>query len=391
MALAIAIDAMGGDQAPGEVIRGTIEAAKLHPDLRLLLVGRGDVVRGELDGLGASLSNVEIVHADHAIGMGEGPVEALRRKKGSSIEVAARLVRSGEAAALVSAGNTGACVAAGTILLGLLPRVRRAGIAVCLQAGSGSIILIDVGANISSKPEHLIQYGIMASLYARCVLRLDEPRVGLLNIGEENEKGTSLVRSTHALFRETELNFVGNVEGVEIFRGVCDVIVCDGFVGNIVLKVSEGLAEQLLEQFRAAAESALRALPARVPSPVEAGLATAGSARGGPSTGGRGLADIGASGLASSPGGGDVGGPDPVGFGLLERKLRASLSSLRERIDYSEYGGAPLLGVQGVVIIAHGRSDARAITSAIRVARRMVETDINRHITEEIGALAERT
>jgi glycerol-3-phosphate acyltransferase PlsX len=295
--------------------------------------------------------------------MGDSPVEALKKKKGSSIEIATRLVRTGEANAMVSAGNTGACVAAGTILLGLLPDVRRAGIAVCLHAGSSAVIIIDVGANISSKPEHLLQYGIMASLYARSVLRVENPRVGLLNIGEENEKGNQLVKTTHVLFTKAPLNFVGNVEGVEIFRGVCDVIVCDGFVGNIVLKVSEGLAECLVEQFKSTSEQALRGIPVRAASVVDGGGGTKALF-------------------------GDMDTADPVA--TVEKRLRSSVTTMREKIDYAEYGGAPLLGVNGVMIMAHGRSDARAITNAVRVARRMVETDINKHITEEIHALTER-
>ncbi len=375
MTLAIAIDAMGGDHAPREVVRGAVEAARVYPDVRLVLVGREDAVREELNraaggsgsapgGAGALPGNIDIVPAEHVIEMGDSPVEALRKKKGSSIEVATRLVRNGDVSAMVSAGNTGACVAAATILLGLLPEVRRAGIAVCLPAGAHSVVVIDVGANIASKPEHLIQYGIMASLYARTVLRVENPRVGLLNIGEEHQKGNSLVKSTHGLFQKSRLNFVGNVEGAEIFRGVCDVIVCDGFVGNIVLKVSEGLAEQLVDLFRVTVEQSMRSLPVRAPSAVEVGAAPKVSL-------------------------GEVDGAD--GFAMLERKLRSSLGSMREKIDYAEYGGAPLLGVNGVMIIAHGRSDAKAISNAVRVARRMVETDFNRHITEEIHALSEWT
>jgi glycerol-3-phosphate acyltransferase PlsX len=289
--------------------------------------------------------------------MGDSPVEALRRKRGSSIEVATRLVRTGEAAAMVSAGNTGACVAAATIHLGLLPEVRRAGIAVTFRAGDQPVVVIDMGANVSSKPEHLIQYGIMASLFSRSVHQVDSPRVGLLNIGEEDEKGNSLAKETHALFQKTRLNFLGNVEGNELFRGVADVIVCDGFVGNIVLKVTEGLAERLMELFGTMLEHSLGD-----------GV--------GPSADGR-AAD-------GSPG---LGG---LGLGALGERLRGTFKSLRERLDYSEYGGAPLLGVNGVMIIAHGRSDSRAVTNAIRVAMRMAQMDVNRHITEEIRALRER-
>jgi phosphate acyltransferase len=345
---AIAVDAMGGDKAPREAVRGAVQAVRLDPQVRVLLVGREAAVRAELDAAGWSGSGIDIVPAEHVIEMGDSPVEALRRKKGSSIEVAIRLVRSGDAAAMVSAGNTGACVAAATICLGLLPEVRRAGIAVAFDAGARPVVVIDVGANVSSKPEHLIQHGIMANLYARSVLRVENPRVGLLNIGEENEKGNVLTKTTHTLFRDTRLNFVGNVEGVEIFRGVCDVVVCDGFVGNIVLKVSEGLAERLVDLF----QSTLReSFVSDLPPVRQPGEAASGD-----------------------------------GAGSIESKLRGVFKALRQKLDYSEYGGAPLLGVNGVIIIAHGRSDANAIANAIRVARRMAETDVNRLITEEIRA-----
>jgi glycerol-3-phosphate acyltransferase PlsX len=346
---AIAIDAMGGDHAPREVVLGTIAAARKQPGVRYLLVGREVDVRAELDRAGWTGPDIEIVGAEHVIDMGDSPVEALRKKKGSSIEVATRLVKKGEAEAMVSAGNTGACVAAGTILLGLLPEVRRAGIAVTFRAGSRPVIVIDVGANVSSRPEHLIQYGIMANLYARSVLGVESPRIGLLNIGEEDEKGNSLTKSAHTIFQKTGLNFVGNVEGVEIFRDVCDVVVCDGFVGNIVLKTSEGLAERLMELFKHTLEGALKG-------------------------------NDGAAGL---------GLPADV-VGRVDKQIRGAFQSLRQRLDYSEYGGAPLLGINGAMIIAHGRSDANAVANAIRVALKMAETNVKQHITEEIQAFASR-
>ena len=325
---------MGGDRAPREVVRGAVEAARHHPDLRCLLVGQQVAVRKELDAVSWTGSNIEIVPADHVIGMGDSPVEALRKKKGSSIEVATRLVKTGEAVAMVSAGNTGACVAAGTILLGLLPEVRRAGIAVTFHAGDRPVVVMDVGASVSSKPEHLIQYGIMASLYARAALDVSNPRVGLLNIGGEGQKGNPLSKATHSLFLKTQLNFHGNVEGVEIFRSVCDVVVCEGFVGNIVLKVAEGLAERMVDLLKQA--------------------------------------------LGESFGGEK---PDDGSFEKV-------LSRLRQRVDYSEFGGAPLLGVKGVMIIAHGRSEAKAIANAIGVAKRLAEKNVNKRITEEIRAVS---
>lgn len=346
MPLTIAIDAMGGDHAPRVVVRGALDAARLHPDTRLILVGREPIVREELQAAGwtaADAPNLEVQHADAAIDMGDSPVDALRKKKGSSIEVAAKLVRSGDAVAMVSAGNTGACVAAGTIFMGLLPAVRRAGIAVTFKAGERPVVVCDMGANVSSKPEHLIQYGIMANYYARAVLGIETPRVGILNIGEENEKGNSLTKSTHDLFQKSRLNFRGNVEGNQLFRGIADVVVCDGFVGNMVLKVSEGLAERLVELFKQTFEQTFKENAALLGNAAVNGLG---------------------------------------------EKLRATFGQLRERLDYSEYGGAPLLGVNGIMIIAHGRSDSRAITNAISVARRMAVENVNRHITEEIQALS---
>jgi phosphate acyltransferase len=360
LSLAIAIDAMGGDHAPREVVRGVVAAARLYPDTRLLLVGREAEIRKELQQAGAGNLSIDVIPAEEIVEMGDSPVESVRKKKKSSISVATRLVASGQAVALVSAGNTGACVAAATLLLGLLPEVRRAGIAVAFHAGDRPVVVIDVGANIASKPEHLLQYAIMASLYSRNVLGVENPRVGLLNIGEENEKGNSLAKTTHGLFRKTRLNFVGNVEGVEIFRDVCDVVVCDGFVGNIVLKVSEGLAERLGELFRHTLEKTLDSAAARLSrATVAAGIPGA---------------------LAPSD-----EGAAPVIPGLA-KELLASFKSLREKLDYSEYGGAPLLGVNGVMIIGHGRSDARAIANAIGVARRMIEMDFGRRISEEIQA-----
>lgn len=346
MPLTIAIDAMGGDHAPRVVVRGALDAARLHPDTRLILVGREPIVREELQAAGwtaADAPNLEVQHADAAIDMGDSPVDALRKKKGSSIEVAAKLVRSGDAVAMVSAGNTGACVAAGTIFMGLLPAVRRAGIAVTFKAGERPVVVCDMGANVSSKPEHLIQYGIMANYYARAVLGIETPRVGILNIGEENEKGNSLTKSTHDLFQKSRLNFRGNVEGNQLFRGIADVVVCDGFVGNMVLKVSEGLAERLVDLFKQTFEQTFKENAALLGNAAVNGLG---------------------------------------------EKLRATFGQLRERLDYSEYGGAPLLGVNGIMIIAHGRSDSRAITNAISVARRMAVENVNRHITEEIQALS---
>ena len=342
---------MGGDRAPREVVLGAIQVAHADPDLRLQLVGRQDSVQRELDEGDWRGENIEIVHAEQTIEMGDSPIEALKRKRGSSIEVATLLVRDGRADAMVSAGNTGACVASGALRLGLLPEVRRPGIGVTFYPGPHPVVLIDAGANPSSKPEHLIQYGIMANLYARKVLRVENPRVALLNIGGEDAKGNSLAKTTHNLFQQTSLNYIGNVEGGDVFSGGCDVVVCDGFVGNIVLKVSEGLAERLVELFRGGVEQFVATLRERLRT-VADGLSEEG------------------------------GGPG------LEMLFKETFRSLRERIDYSETGGAQLLGVNGVMIIAHGRSDAKAIANAIRTAQRMAETGVNESITEGIRAFS---
>ena len=333
---AIAIDAMGGDKAPCEVVRGAIIHAREHPEVPLILAGDEIRVREELQAGGWDGSNIEIAHAKTVIAMDDSPVEALRRKRGSSIEVATRLVKDGRAFAVVGAGNTGACVAASTLFLGVLPNVKKAGIAVAFQTSETKVMVIDVGANINAKPEHLIQYGIMASLYAKEILGVERPRVGLLNIGEEDAKGTTLAKNSHGLFQKTKLNFIGNIEGVEIFRGKCDVVVCDGFVGNIVLKTAEGMAECLLGLFHGALSEAVKT--------------------------------------------------EPKGSGMGST-LKEAVNRVERKIDYSEYGGAPLLGVDGVTIIAHGRSDAKAISNAIRVAWRMGEINLNAQISDELKSL----
>ncbi len=336
MTCTVAIDAMGGDRAPGEIVRGAVEAARSDADLRLLLVGRQELIRAELDALASATAvsgQLEIVHAEGVVGMGDSPVEALRRNRGSSIEVMAKLLKEGKASAMLSAGNTGACVAAATLILGLLPGVKRAGIAVVLPAGEQPVVVIDAGANVSPRAIHMLQYGLMANLYALDVLRIDRPRVGLLNIGAESEKGHALVKSTHALFDQTDLHYVGNVEGGDIFNGGCHVVVCDGFVGNVVLKVAEGLAERLMVVF----SDFVRGLPRSAP-----------------------------------------------GQHASDGSSSTRLESLARRFHYSEYGGAPLLGVHGVTIIAHGRSDHRAIANAIGFATRMVDTNLNRKISAAV-------
>jgi glycerol-3-phosphate acyltransferase PlsX len=331
LTISIAIDAMGGDRAPAEVVRGAVLAARESPDLHLFLVGREKEVRDELERAEWRGDSIEVVAAENVIGMGDSPVEALRKKRGSSIEVATRLVREGRAAAFVSAGNTGACVAAASLFIGLLKAVKRPGIAVVFYTAKNPVTLIDVGANVYSKPEHLVQYGLMASIYSRDILGVENPRVGLLNVGEEDEKGSALAKTSHSLFQSARVNFIGNIEGADIFSGDVQVVVCDGFVGNIVLKVSEGLAEKLMQH----ASQTIKEAIATLPNSLEIGMA-----------------------------------------------LKRAFGSLQKRIDYSEYGGAPLLGVNGSVIISHGRSDAKAISNAIGVAKRMAANDLASRMAE---------
>ncbi len=360
---------MGGDRAPREIVRGAVEAVRNDPDLRVFLVGRENVVRAELSELGWSGDQITPVQADEVVSMSDSPVEALRKKRGSSIEIAYRMVKDGQADAVLSAGNTGVCVAAATLLLGKLPEVARAGIAVVLPAGDQPVVVIDVGANVSPKVQHLLQYGIMASLYASEVLQLENPRVGLLNIGAETEKGHSLAKETNAEFRKSSLNFVGNVEGGAIFRGQCEVVVCDGFVGNVVLKVAEGLAERLMAVIQSRLQESigetlkktelLSLLTAKAPS--------AAASDGGPSS----AEDHPGNRVAAS----------------IQEMFTESFARLKQRFHYAEYGGAPLLGVNGVSIIAHGRSDARAIASAVRVAKKMVVAEFNQHITDAMRGL----
>jgi glycerol-3-phosphate acyltransferase PlsX len=330
----IALDAMGGDHAPAATVLGAIEATGRLPDLEVALVGDRAQIEAELEKAGAGTARLTIVHASQVIG-NEDPATDAVRKTDSSIRRGAELVGRGDAHGLVAAGNTGAAVAAATVVIRLLPKVKRAGIAVPLPTSTGRAILCDAGANIHCKPLHLYHYGLMAAQYARHVLGKENPTVGLLNIGSEEGKGTDLVRETAALFAHSPLNFVGNIEGNDVFPGRCDVIVCEGFVGNVVLKTAEGLSEMV--------ETKLRSL---------------------------------LTGLASS---------DPVRAGGLGDLLRR----FRDEMDYAEHGGAPLLGLNGLVLISHGRSDARAIRNALLQAARMHEGRVIHHMAEELRSSAD--
>lgn len=336
----IAIDAMGGDRAPAEIVKGAVLASRQIPDCEPVLVGDKARIEAELASIGDVPKGVTVVHASQVIDMNDHAVD-VRKKPDSSIARAVGLVKAGEAVAVISAGHTGAAVAASMLNFGRLQGVQRPGIGVPMPTVKGSFTLIDVGANIVAKPLHLLQYGLMASIYAQKIRGVERPRIGLLNIGAEDEKGNALLKEAHSLLSGSGLNFHGNVEGSEIFQGVCDVVVCEGLAGNLVLKSCEGLAEALLTIVRSEAKSRLTALGAR----------------------------------------------DPAAAGALGATFKEILGGIQSRTDYAEFGGAPLLGVDGICIISHGRSDARAIQNAIRVAGEFAARHINEEIVREVAAL----
>ena len=328
----IAVDAMGGDHAPSAVIDGAVAAAR-HLAVRIALVGQPAAIEQALTShpdwqdLG-----LEIVEAADVIAMADAPTTALRRA-GASIRVAASLVARGEASALFSAGHTGATVVSAYSAFGLIPGVDRPALAATVPTRGGAAVLLDSGATVECRPHHLLQFAVMGAVYARVALGIERPRIGLLSIGEEETKGNELTREAHRLLKAAPVHFIGNVEGRDIYGGGADVIVCDGFTGNIVLKTSEGLVE------------AIGAL----------------------------LGDE-LNGTFSSQ----------VGYLLSRRAFRR----FRRRVDYSEYGGAPLLGVSGLAIVGHGRSSARAVRNAIAMTYRFAATDFLQRVEQEIAGAA---
>ncbi len=330
----IAVDAMGGDQAPSSVVEGAYRAA-VEDGIPVTLVGRREEVGRELARLGGAppSSVLEVVHADEVVGMDEPAVTPLRRKPHASIRVCVELVRSGASQALVTAGNTGAAVIAAKVLLGAVPGVDRPALAAVLPNATGRTVLLDVGANVDTRPAHLREFAVMGHSYAREVLGTAHPRVGLLSIGEEEGKGSDLTREVFTALQTTGLEFVGNVEGGDIFSGRADVVVCDGFVGNVVLKSAEALVDQaarMLRQEVAAASWRTR-----------------------------------------------------LGYALA----RPAVERLRARTDYAEYGAAPLLGLAGGCFIAHGRSNPRAIQSAVRRASEFAEARVHEKIRDRVTEL----
>jgi glycerol-3-phosphate acyltransferase PlsX len=328
----IAIDAMGGDFAPQATVAGAVRAAR-ETSAEIILVGVEAMLRAELSKVeGGVPENVSVRHASQVIECTEPPTLALRSKKDSSIVVACRLVRDGEADAVVTAGSTGAAVVASKVILRTLPGVNRPAIATFLPNPKGVTVLLDAGANADCRPGHLYQFAVMGSIFSHHVLGVPNPSIGLLNIGAESSKGNELTRAAHALLEKhnNTLNFLGNSEGNDLYTGRVDVVVCDGFVGNVILKVCEGLAGSVTNLLR---QELTR-------------------------------------GLASKLG----------GFLMKQGLLR-----FRNKIDYEEYGGAPLLGVQGTVTICHGRSSSRAIANAVNEAERAVARGINDHIVEALA------
>ncbi|MHB0999475.1 MAG: phosphate acyltransferase PlsX [Armatimonadota bacterium] len=316
----IAVDAMGGDHAPVEIVKGAVEAS-VEYGIPVILVGDQGSIESELSKYSCATPNIEIRHASEIVHMDEHPANAIRRKPDSSIVVCANLVKSGEAQAMVSAGNTGAAMSVATLRLGRIRGIIRPAIGSLLPTLKSKCVMLDAGANVDCSVDNLLQFAIMGNAYAERLFKIEKPRVGLLSIGEEPSKGNELTKLTNARLSETALNFIGNVEGKEIFRGAADVVICDGFAGNIILKVAEGVSEFFLTNLKNKVNESI-------------------------------IYKIGA---------------------LL---MRPAFRDIKNRLDYAEYGGAPLLGVNGICIISHGRSNARAARNAIRAAADAVENDV---------------
>lgn len=324
---------MGSDRAPKPEIEGALLAARHYPGVRVLLIGPEDMLQRELSANPiASRTAVEVVNATEVIGMHDKPVHAVRTKKDSSMHVGLRLVKDKKAVGFVTAGNTGAAMTAAKMILGTLPGVDRPALANVFPTSAGKhkpSILIDVGANVDSKPQNLAQFAVMGDIYFRAIFGNARPTVGLLSVGEEETKGNDVTRKAFTLIKDLPLNFMGNVEGRDLYNGRVDVIVCDGFVGNVALKISEGLVDAVRYLLKDSLTSTI-------------------------------TSQVGA---------------------LLARK---AFTNFGRKLDYSEYGGAPLLGIKGVAIVGHGASNANAIKNAVRVAKQFHQSGINARIEEEL-------
>ncbi len=324
----IAVDGMGGDYAPQVVVEGAVQAASEY-GFDIEIVGARHKIEEELSKFGPLPSNIHVYHASETIDMHEPGAASVRSKKNSSICVAVELAKEDKVDAVVSAGNTAAFVSAAMLSLRRLEGVERPGIAVLFPSLKGPVLMIDVGATINPEPEHLLMFGLMGDVYSKHILNRKMPSIGLLNIGEESTKGPEFLKETHRLLELSALNFQGNAEGKDIFAGKFNVIICDGYTGNVVLKVAESIADTI---------------SAFIKKELKKGLLTL------------------VGGILSSP----------------------AFDAIKKQIDYAEYGGAPLLGVNGICIISHGRSTAKAIKNAIRVAGEFVEHQVNQRITEAI-------
>lgn len=328
----IAVDAMGGDYAPKVVIEGVVQAVREF-GCHVILTGIEDRIKQELKKIKNCPAGIEILHTSEVVGMDEPATVSIRKKRDSSISRGIELVKLGKADAFFSAGNTGAVVCAATFGLGMIASVERPGISIIIPTLKRTpSLIIDVGANIDPKPLHLVHYAAMAAAYYRHIFKSDNPTVGLLNIGEEEAKGTDFVKETHQLLSDSHLNFIGNVEGKDLFKGKAEIIICDGFAGNVALKVSEGVIEVLGEFLKRELMASLMA---------------------------------------------------KIGLFFIYN----SLKRMKKNLDYAEYGGAPLLGINGVVIIGHGRSSVKAVKNAIRAAIKEIENNVNDRIGEAVKSL----
>lgn len=332
----IAIDAMGGDHAPDEILAGALEAIpQLDKDDEVVLVGPQELIESKLADLKYKKGRISVVDAPDIVAMDEGPIDSLRKKPKSSIAVMAKLAKRGQADAVISAGNTGACVAAFQMRMRNLPGVNRPGIGVVFPMSAGPVTICDVGANVACKPINLYQYGLMSTVYSRHILGIASPRVGMMSIGQEDAKGNEVVKRTRELLRsDSRLNFIGNIEGRDIFRGVCDVVVCEGFVGNVILKLTEGAVDSL---FRAIKQELMK---------------------------------------------------EKIRLAL---KFKPIMMRVYEKHDYNEYGGAPLLGINGTALICHGSSKSRTIRNAIFAAKKYHTQKINDKIIDCLSEAHVRT
>jgi glycerol-3-phosphate acyltransferase PlsX len=326
----LALDAMGGDFAPAVTVEGAVETINESEDIEIVLVGNEPYIKRELSGKRYPLNRLHIKHASQVVGMDEPAVTAVRKKKDSSIKRAVELVKNGDADAVVSAGHSGVAMAMSLLLLGASEGVDRPAIATVMPTLKGPFILLDAGANVDCAPENLLQFALMGDAYCRKMFNRPEPKVALLSIGEEDTKGNLLTKESFKLLRDSEMRFIGNIEGKDIFSGDADVVVCDGFIGNIVLKTSEGLAEAIMKMLKRE-------------------IAEAATGR------------------------------------IAYLFIKSALKNFKKKTDYAEYGGAPLLGINGTSIISHGRSSAKAIRNALNVASEFSRKNVHEAIAEQIN------